>query len=50
MKLSRIDVEAKDSFSVCKDATVIEKNQYDLIIMGRESIDYTQWSRTWNAF
>lgn len=37
----RIDVEAKDSFSVAKElATVIEKNQYDLIIMGRESIDY----------
>jgi len=37
----RIDAEAKDSFSVAKELSIaIEKNQFDLIIMGRESIDY----------
>lgn len=37
----RIDGHPKDSFSVASElAKVIETNQYDLIIAGRESIDY----------
>jgi electron transfer flavoprotein beta subunit len=37
----RIDSEAKDSFAVAKElAKVISEQEYDLIITGRESIDY----------
>jgi len=40
-KAIRVDLEAKDSFSVAKElANVIEQNSFDLIICGRESIDY----------
>mgnify|MGYP001063198450 CR=1 FL=1 len=37
----RIDAEATDGFAVAKQlAEVIKGNSYDLILMGRESIDY----------
>jgi electron transfer flavoprotein beta subunit len=37
----RIDIEAKDSFTVAQELSkVITEHAFDLIIMGRESIDY----------
>lgn len=40
-KVIRVDLEPKDSFSVAKElANVIKQNSFDLIICGRESIDY----------
>ncbi|MXV38267.1 electron transfer flavoprotein beta subunit/FixA family protein [Flavobacteriaceae bacterium Ap0902] len=37
----RVDTEPHDSYSTAKEiAKVIAENQYDLILMGRESIDY----------
>jgi electron transfer flavoprotein beta subunit len=37
----RIDIEAKDGFSVAQElAEVAKKGNYDLVIAGRESIDY----------
>ena len=37
----RVDTEAKDAYFVAKQiASVITDKQYDLILMGRESIDY----------
>ena len=40
-KAIRVNAEAVDSFSVAKElVNIVQKEQYDLIIMGRESIDY----------
>lgn len=37
----RVNAEPKDAFFVAKQiAEVIKENQYDIVIMGRESIDY----------
>ncbi|RQP13617.1 MAG: electron transfer flavoprotein beta subunit/FixA family protein [Chryseobacterium sp.] len=37
----RVNTEAKDSFSVAQEiAKVAKENSYDLILMGKESIDY----------
>lgn len=37
----RVDIDPKDSFSTAKEiAKIVQENQYDLILTGRESIDY----------